>query len=98
MVPQIRFTQFSTQGARRVSAMWQNAAAQPNWVSRVALLTFILVIGVPIFLLVTLALIAASFVFAILIGVSYVLMKIRGLLPVRDGRKSVRVIERREDV
>ena len=98
MDPQIRFTQFSTRGARRVSAMWQTAAAQPSWVSRVALITFILVIGVPIFLLVTLALAAASFVFAILLGVNYVLMKIRGAMPHRDGRKNVRVIERRDDV
>ena len=96
MDPRIRFTEFSTRGARRVSAIWQTASAQPSWVSRVALITFILVIGVPIFLLVTLALIAATFVFAVLIGVNWLLTRIRGTLPVRDGRDNVRVIQRRD--
>ena len=98
MDPQIRFTQFSTRGAQRVSAMWQTAAAQPSWVSRFALITFILVIGVPIFLLVALALIAATFVFAVLVGVNWLLTKFKRALPVRDGRRNVRVIQRRDDI
>ncbi len=98
MDPQIRFNTFSTRGAQRVASMWQTAARQPSWVSRVALLTFIVVIGVPIFILVALALIAATFVFAILIGVNWVLSKFKRALPVRDGRQNVRVSERRDDI
>ncbi|MCH7547091.1 MAG: hypothetical protein IID30_11895 [Planctomycetes bacterium] len=92
-----RFTDYTTRGANRASALWQTAATQPNWVSRFALMTFIIVIGLPIFLLVIFAIFAATFVFAMLAGVNYCLYKIRGALPHSDGRKNVRVIRRDDD-
>ena len=76
--------------------MWRAASTQPGWLGRAVLLTFILVIAVPIFLLVALALLAAMAVFAVLFSVNYLAMKIRGALPKRDGRENVRVIERRD--
>ncbi|MCH7603276.1 MAG: hypothetical protein IIB54_10960 [Planctomycetes bacterium] len=92
-----RFTDYTSRGANRASALWQTAATQPNWVSRFALMTFIIVIGLPIFLLVIFAIFAATFVFAMLAGINFCLYKIRGALPHSDGRKNVRVI-RRDDV
>lgn len=92
-----RFTDYTSRGANRASALWQTAATQPNWVSRFALMTFIIVIGLPIFLLVIFAIFAATFVFAMLAGVNYCLYKIRGALTHRDGRKNVRVIRRDDD-
>lgn len=92
-----RFTTFTSPGAQRVSAIWQTAASQPSWISRVVLMTFILIIAIPIFLLVMLALLAASVVFGVLWIANTLVMKIRGTLPHRDGRKNVRVIQRRDD-
>ena len=89
-----RFTDYTSQGANRASALWQTAATQPNWVSRFALMTFIIVIGLPIFLLVIFALLAATFVFALLAGINFCLYKVRGVLPQKDGRENVRVIRR----
>ena len=96
MNPHMRFSSFSSSGARRVSSLWQVASAQPGWVNRLALMTFILVIAVPVFLLVVAALIAASAVFGILWGFNFLLMKVRGILPRSDVRENVRVIRRRE--
>ncbi|MCZ6835570.1 MAG: hypothetical protein O7G85_07335 [Planctomycetota bacterium] len=90
------FTVFTTSGVRRASAVWQSAATQPSWISRVVLMTFILVIAVPIFLLVALALVAASLVFGVLWGVNFLMLKVKGVLPHNDGRKNVRVIQRRD--
>ena len=85
---------FAGQGATRASAIWQTAASQPSWLSRIVLMTFILVIALPIFVLVLLALFVASIVFAALWGVNYLVAKVRGALPHSDGRKNVRVIRR----
>ena len=90
------FTMFTTPGAQRVGAAWRTAAAQPSWMSRAVLLTFILVIGIPIFLLVSVALIAASLVFSVLWGFNYLMIKVKGALPHNDGREGVKVIRRKD--
>ena len=94
-MPDVRSSTFGTHHSERVAAMWRAASAQPGWLGRAVLMTFILVIAIPIFLLVMLALIVASVVFAVLFCVNYVFMKARGILPKRDGRENVRVIQRR---
>ena len=91
-----RFTTFSTHGAQRVASIWQTAAAQPGWVSRFALMTFVFVIAVPLVLLALLAFFAATLVYTVLLGINFLMMKVRGVLPVRDGRKNVRVLRRKD--
>ena len=91
------FSNFTTPGAQRATAIWQTAASQPSWISRAVLVTFLLVIGIPIFLLVLLALLVATVVFALLWGANALMTKMRGVLPRRDGRQNVRVIQRNQD-
>ena len=82
-------------GAQRVSAAFQAVNRQPNWVARAAMLTFLVVVGIPILLLLLLAAMAASVVFVVLIGVSRVARLFRGSQePPGGGRRNVRVINR----
>ena len=90
-----RISTFSGSGAQRAAAAWQTAASQPSWVARAALLVFLIVVGLPLLALFLVALFLATIVFAVLAGVNFVLLKIRGILPRNDGRENVRVIQRR---
>ena len=63
--------------------------------ARAALLVFLIVVGLPLLALFLVALFLATIVFAVLAGVNFVLLKIRGILPRNDGRENVRVIQRR---
>lgn len=81
-------------GGRRVSAAVSAIRSQPGWVTRFALMTFLIVISLPILLLVLLAIVASVIVFGILAGVNALVARIRGGLPQRDGRENVRVIRR----
>ncbi|MGI9013983.1 MAG: hypothetical protein ACR2GY_07020 [Phycisphaerales bacterium] len=79
---------------------------QPSWVRRFAILTFLLVVGLPILLLLCIGLLAAAIVFFLLSGVNAILSAL-GLGPERAvtrhhqqpgsptaGRENVRVIVR----
>lgn len=70
------------------------AAAQPNWLTRAVVWTFLLVVGLPILLLLALAVIASMLVFFVLFSINAVLRRISGAIPQHDGRENVRVIQR----
>ncbi len=95
MVNVSRFRSYTTEQSSRVASMWRSAAAQPGWITRAALLTVLLVVGLPILLLLVMAVIFAAAVFGVLALVNAVLVRLRGALPQRDSRSNVRVIRRR---
>ncbi len=68
--------------------------SQPSWVVRLVLLTFVLVVGLPLLLLAIVAVIAATIMFTGLALINAGVAKLRGFLPKRDGRSNVRVIKR----
>ncbi|MDG2423396.1 MAG: hypothetical protein P8M22_05400 [Phycisphaerales bacterium] len=72
---------------------FQAARGQPNWAVRIAVLTFLLVVGIPILLLLLVAGLAAAVVFMILSTINYVLVRLGGKQR-DDGRRNVRVIKR----
>lgn len=91
----IRITRYVSSGSQGAQQVWQTVSSQPSWVSRVALLAFFLVIGLPILLLVLLAVFAAVVMFSILALANAAVMWVKGRLPQRDsGRENVRVIRR----
>ncbi len=91
-----------TTAAGRMGSVWRLAASQPGWPLRIALLTFLLVLGLPIILLALVAILLAAAVFAVLALAHGTIERIRrrgrgqgrGLLGRRDGRENVRVIQR----
>tara|TARA_Y100000589_G_scaffold325045_1_gene362195 strand:- start:5529 stop:5900 length:372 start_codon:yes stop_codon:yes gene_type:complete len=93
-IPKIRFVY---PGGDRFASVFQAASRQPSWVMRAATITFLLVVGIPIMLLLLLAAIVATTVFAVLIGVNRVIGLFTGRA-VRPGgpddarRQNVRVI------
>jgi uncharacterized membrane protein HdeD (DUF308 family) len=87
---------YSSRGFERAGAVLRMVQSQPGWITRLAALVIVIVIGLPIFLLVTFALFAGAFVFAVLALVNGLAMKIRGGLRRQDGRENVRVIQRGE--
>lgn len=96
MIRITRISTFANEGAGRAGAAWRTVAAQPSWVTRFALIAFLIVIGLPILLLLFLALIVATIVFGVLALANAVLIRLRGALPRDDGRANVRVIRRVE--
>lgn len=96
VTPVFRVTNFSQEGTRRASAAWSAARAQPSWVTRAVVVTFLVVIGIPFLILFMLAVLAAGIVFGILSLVSS-LFGLRSRVGQRDdneGRENVRVIRR----
>lgn len=89
--PRIRFVNL---GGDRMAEVFQSARGQSNWAVRLAILTFLLIVGIPILLLLLVAGLAAALVFAILSMVNWVLVRVRGIKPANDGRRNVRVIDR----
>ena len=99
-----------TTAAGRMGSVWRLAASQPGWLLRIALLTFLLVLGLPLILLALVAILLASAVFAVLAVAHGTIERIRGrgpgggpsggvsggLLGRRDGRENVRVIQRQD--
>lgn len=69
------------------------AASQPGWIARLALLTFLLIIVLPIALLVGLAILAGAAVFGGLALVNAGISRLKGAVT-GDGRSNVRVIRR----
>ncbi len=82
-------------GGDRMAQAFQMARGQPNWAARVAVITFILVIGIPILLLLLTAGIAAFLVFMVLSGANWFLNLFKGGSKPDDGRRNVRVIKRK---
>ncbi len=99
----LRVTRITTHAAdqsRYAAGVWRAAASQPGWITRIALMTFLLVVGLPILLLVMAAILIAAVVFAGLALLNGVVARVRGMrggrgaLGRRDGRANVRVIRR----
>lgn len=90
-----RISTFANEGTGRAHTVFRTVAAQPSWITRIALATFLLVIGLPIMLLFMLALICGVMIFGVLSLVNALLLRLKGSLPSRpDGRENVRVIRR----
>lgn len=87
---------FSNQGSQRLAGVFRTVQSQPSWISRAALLVFVLVIGIPILLLALLAVFAAVVVFGMLSLFHGLTTRLRGLMPRNDGRANVRVMHRVE--
>ena len=81
-------------GSERMSEAFRAAGRQPNWATRAAVITFLLVIAIPIFLLLLLATFAAAVVFMVLAGINWLLGRTPGRRPPEAGRRNVRVINR----
>ena len=81
-------------GSQRAGQAWRMASRQPSWITRLTVLTFLIVVGIPIALLILGAVFAAAIIFGVLVLFNSLLMKIKRLLPKRDGRQNVRVIRR----
>ena len=92
-----RISSFATDGSGRAVAAYRQFRGQLSWITRAALLVFLLVIGLPIVLLILLAFLLAVVVFGTLALVNAVVMRLRGMLPGgTGGRENVRVIVRDE--
>ncbi len=90
-----RISTFTDYGSGRAAATYRFVRAQPGWVSRLAILAFLIVIGLPILFLVMLAIATAVVVFGMLALINALVVKARGVMTSRhDGRENVRVIRR----
>lgn len=67
--------------------------SQPGWITRAALLTAFIIIGLPILLLALIALFAGIVVFGVLAALNVLMARLRGQFR-SDGRANVRVIQR----
>ena len=94
----IRATAFSWQNAQRAHAAFRAVRSQPGWIQRAALLTVLLFIGVPILLVVFIALAAGTLVLGVLAGLNVLLSKWRGPAIRNHGRENVRVIQRADSI
>ena len=100
MQPWDRFNSFAEGSRGRVRSAFHVVHGQPGWVTRAALLVFLLVIGLPIIVLILLAFMLAAVVFGVLALVNAVVSRVRGGSPgslaPSEGRENVRVIVRDE--
>ena len=90
----VRIPGLTPEQRQRAARGYQWVASQPSWIVRLALVIFLLVVGLPILLLIGLAIFAATIVFTGFALVNLALVRLRGTLPKRDGRSNVRVIRR----
>jgi hypothetical protein len=86
------FTIFASDRFRQAGSAYRTFNAQPSWVTRTTLFVVFLIIAVPIAMIIAAALFAGAIVFAILMVINMVITRLRGLLPVHNGRRNVRVI------
>ncbi len=85
----------AAESTARVFQVYRSAAQQPNLALRVALLVFLVVIGLPILILILVAILAATVVFMLLSLVTVCVDGVRRLFSnTSDGRENVRVIDR----
>ena len=89
--PRVQFVNF---GGDRMAEAFQAARRQPNWATRAAVLTFLIIIGIPILLLVLLAMLAATLVFSVLVSINWVASRFSSRRSPEDGRRNVRVMNR----
>lgn len=94
MVDSRQVFRFAVDGSQRAGQAWRVASRQPSWITRLTVLTFLLVIGIPVAVLILAAILAAGIIFGLLVLANNLVMKIKGMLPKRDGRENVRVIRR----
>jgi hypothetical protein len=87
-------TTASDTGTRTVTRAWHYVNRQPGWVTRWAMLVFLLIIGLPIALLFGIAILGAVLLFGTLAVVNALILQARGLFPRKDGRENVRVMRR----
>ena len=80
-------------GPASAGRVYRAVAGQPNWVLRWAFGTFLIVVMIPVMLLVLTAVAVGALVFLALSGFHFVAAKLRSVLPSRDGRENVRVIQ-----
>ncbi len=70
--------------------------ARPSWAARLALITFLVIVGLPVAILLGMAVAAAALVFSGLSLLGAARRRLGSVLPGRDGRSNVRVIRRDE--
>ncbi|MCA9297023.1 MAG: hypothetical protein KC983_10910 [Phycisphaerales bacterium] len=90
----VRIVNFATDGAARAQRVWSVAQQQPSWVTKIAAVTFLLVIAIPVLFLFFAALIMGLAVFIVLGIAAWILRAVRRILPHRDGRENV-IVRRR---
>ena len=90
----VRIPAISAAQRQRAARGYRWLTSQPSWVVRLALVIFILVVGLPLLLIAIVAVIAATIVFTGLALINAGVARLRGFLPKRDGRSNVRVIRR----
>lgn len=92
----VRIRTFTAQQRDRWAGGWRWAASRPGWVVRLAAVTFLVLVALPLLFFLGVAILAAAVVFAA-VGIGAALAsKVRSLFPRRDGRVNVRVIRRQE--
>ena len=75
-------------------AAWRAMRDQPTWIARACTAAFVLIVGLPLALLVTTAVLMTAVLFAVLWSVHRVVVWTRSLFGPGDGRENVRVIRR----
>lgn len=94
----VRVRAFTNEQRDRAARAYQWVARQPSWVTKFALLAFLIVIGIPVFIILMLAVVASVIVFGGLAALNLLVLRLRSLLPHADGRsRNVRVIDRRDE-
>ncbi len=71
---------------------------RPSWAARLALITFLLIVGLPLAILLGMAVAAAALVFGGLTLIGAAGRRLGSVLPGGDGRSNVRVIQRDKHV
>ena len=94
MINSQRLYQFINSGSQQTGTVWRVASRQPSWITKITLLVFFVVIGIPVLLLVLVGAVVAMFVFAVLMLFHLGRMKVRQMFPSNEGRKNVRVVRR----
>jgi len=90
----VRLAQYASGSQQRAGAAWRTINTQPGWIVKATVFAFLLVVGVPVVLLLLLALFVAGLLFTVLWGANALVRRLKRLMPQRDGRENVRVIRR----
>ncbi len=93
----VRFDRIVTSAADPASptgAAWRAMRGQPTWIARACTVAFVLIVGLPLALLVMVAVLVTAVLFAVLWSVHRVLGWTRKLFGPGHGRENVRVIRR----
>lgn len=94
MINSQRLNDFFNAGSEQSGTVWRTVSRQPSWITKLTVLVFIIVIGIPILLLVLAGAIVAMCVFGVLMLFHLGKMKITQLFAGNEGRQNVRVIRR----